>query len=943
MAKKDPRANSLIVLRGNSIQLEGRYDVLKDRPELVSDGSGSYIVMDNQEGVYVQMVAPPNGDSQILSSNLAPVPFTLGPHGATAPWGSPFLAWDPNTPVLFGEAADKDTPLRSSGAPVRISNDGKYANNALPYRRPIYFQKLLELKRSSQIAVDLTTFSGSGTVAMNEAWTNYNPNYLRPFQSDQLPTFQSGNLYIQGPVQPVWWSVANWKLNTPTNADYSRMGRSLIQGTVGPNAVTSSLVPSPYIYASGTTVPAAGTQPVRFATGGAIRDLSAVSTYNKHFRPDATMTRQDVLSGSVTASLGEYVEDSGRLIQSPLFRIVPVDNLSAVFDSVISADVTNATVVRQFFDKSSFHNFLLMSGTQRGIPETYRASLRFNSIAAGAQFDYGMRRMASTNERFGFQNQLEYNKYVRTYGDWVLSGEGMQQDLVPFPSIALHNYYSPVHMFTMGGGEYKNRREVSMCNVFRDTGSGNSGFAEVGRQFSSHIDVVPTFEETPWQTPGFFGFGWTKFPDTKQPNYSGSKRHNNGENAEIVDEPQQAPAAILTPEDYRFDPSLSAVIPPPSSSMKINYGLYHKGLTSASFLYPPTADVETNDAYFWPDSFADARLVMRDKPEDHDISPLIKFVRAGSVRNYISKSIESIFQIINPLGTGSPNRLGRPVSQWTGYKMNNLQRFYFIDTEYGRDFALRMSGTAIEDPGAAAGLSPKVSISRGTSSIGDFSTESGIGGHWYSKPQADSFPFHPSNFDASYGAIDSGDPWPWNVHGSNIPFQTFVRRNHLYSINNSTSSLAGLGGLEFASGGHPHRASFLTMSDVPRNDNLAIERNSVTTGHPILAGAAAAPAAGPSFWRLNVGRSFGMGFRGGRKENPIAPQTHYFTLGFPARGFEYFLTSAYYPNNISDQPVQSPMMMSTAGFDIPFSGSQDIAIDVWVQFMSASTNEVTQT
>jgi hypothetical protein len=962
--KKDPQNNSLIDLSANLHKIEGSYDVLRDRPQLYSDGSGSFVTLDNENIIYTNMVSPPNGDSLIADSDLYPANFSLGMKAATSPWGSPFLSFPFDPIITYEEASQKYDPLNEYGSSVRLTNDGRYQGNAYNYKLPMN-RYLLELRRSGQAITDLydpTNFPGAnvGTTVYTEYSINYsNPNYLKIFCNSIDGDEQSGTLNFTSPFQPLWWSSANWELTSGTDDgnrvyDEDRIGRALALSYF-PSQDVILLAPDMYLETSGSDDFVGNTQAEKFASLGAIRDLSETETFGKHFRPDSSLTRQNYGSTIVTTD-PTMIEDSGRLIHSPSFRLIEIGDGTNLFNEILSTREYTVTNIEQYFDKSSFHNFILMSGTQNGVPVATRVSFRFNSIVHGAKYDYAMRRLASSDERFGFVNRIESNRYI--------IGQGMERDNTPWPAYAVHNYYTPVHFYTMGGNSYKNRRNVSLCVPFEDF-SNDTGIYETARQFSGHIDITPTYLQTNWQLPGFFGLGYTKFPEPLSVNYSGSQTDSN------TFTPEQAryrQMGILTPE--RYDGS------DPLTSMKIQDGLFYYGLGSISIadvIDPDWTIVEgVNPSFFMGDSYADSRLIMRDKPEDVDVSmnmpmstedeSVIEFTNFNVIQNFADF-------ILNPYEYSATNdNINNTISQQESIKYYAFQRFYFVDTEFGKDFPIRLySDDGSPEERIGNDLPPLVSISLLSETLPDFNTKNGIGGHYYSQPQKDSFPFLQTQLDTSWNQVDSGDPYPWNIHGSEVNFQTFVKRSHLYSLNNSNDSLSNFNFNYIVSSREVISITTYTIYNIHLSTTIetninydltnaknSLQRNVLNSVSLLSGNITSNPVGNESTFFALSGSRNGLAYALGSSLYEMEYQDGMVTenysdwlygledkgLKFPSRGFEHFLTSSYTNNNISDEPVQGLIGLSTSGFDIPFEGNQDLSIDLWVQFEPVITDEI---
>jgi hypothetical protein len=953
--KRDPQLNSIIDITANVSIIEGRYDVLKDRPRLVSDGNGSFVTLDNENIIYLNMVATPNGDSNILDTDLYPANFSLGMKVATSPWGSPFLSYQLDAPILYEEATDKYDPLNEYGASVRLSGDGKYQGNALTYKLPLN-QKLLSLKRSgeqpSRLVDPLNNQANSGIVIQNSDTLAFqNPSYIRITNPDANGNLQSGTLNITTPVQPLYWPQANWDLSSGTDDgsnrvyDEDRIGRAKTIGYL-PSQDFITEVPDMHIEFSGSNSFVGNTQAEKFASLGAIRDLSETETFGKHFRPDSSLTRQDYGS-TIVATDPSMIEDSGRLIHSPSFRLIEIGDGTNLFNEILSTRNYNVTNIEQYFDKSSFHNFILCSGTQNGIPLATRVSFRFNSIVHGAKYDYAMRRLASSDERFGFVNRIESNRYI--------IGQGMERDNTPWPAYAVHNYYTPVHFYTMGGNSYKNRRNVSLCVPFEDDYE-DTGIYETARQFSGHIDITPTYLQTNWQLPGFFGLGYTKFPEPLSVNYSGSQTDSN---TFTTDQAKYRQMGILTPERYNGN-----VL----TSMKIHEGLFYYGLGSISIadvIDPDWTVIEgLNPSFFMGDNYADSRLIMRDKPEDVDISMNMPMSSENaSVRQFSNSNMVNSFilPILDPYEYSASNDNINTISQEDSIRYYALQRFYFIDTEFGKDFPLRIySDDGSPQTRVDNDLPPLVSISLLSESLPDFSTRNGIGGHYYSQPQKDSFPFLQTQLDTSWNQVDSGDPYPWNIHGSEVNFQTFVKRSHLYSLNNSNDSLSNFNfnyvTSQEGSFYNLHLAATMgtNLNYDLTNAKNSLQRNVLNSVSLLSGNITTDPSGNEGVYLLLSGSRNGLAYSLGSHLYEMSydigiTTVSYSTwlsgttgkgLKFPSRGFEHFITSSYTNNNITDEPVQGLIGLSTSGFDIPFEGNQDISVDLWVQFELVITDEI---
>jgi hypothetical protein len=249
-------------------------------------------------------------------------------------------------------------------------------------------------------------------------------------------------------------------------------------------------------------------------------------------------------------------------------------------------------------------------------------------------------------------------------------------------------------------------------------------------------------------------------------------------------------------------------------------------------------------------------------------------------------------------------------------------------------------------------LPPLVSVSIASSSLRDFNADNGIGGHYYSQPQKDSYPFAPSVLNSSYDQVDSGDPYPWNVHGSEVNYQTFVKRNHLYSLTNNNESLLGWGlitqTIEYPVGESTWtKIVGIIAQECNINYDLSIGKNTnkklILSAISVLDGDSLGDVTSP----MDLGLVYALG-------SDIFDNTTYNPdnntgilygldknkLRFPSKGFEYFMTESYTENNISSEAAQGFIGLSTSGFDIPFAGSKDISVDVWVQFEPISTAEI---
>lgn len=323
---RDPKVNFLVKIGAKNNKLEGTIDVLQDRPELRSDLSGSYVVLDNQDSIYTTLVAYPNGQNPRLTSGsgsgLLYGRFKRGLNPAANIFGSPFIV-PPKILQTFEEASGLDGILISGTVDqsAYLTEEGKYADNAIPFKNQD-FRKELDIKWSGR-KIDglapLTTSVG--------AYSVISPNWQKPLSPQASPQFQTGNLWIQQPIENLWQGdEVIWKLTSGSGFERGdRVGRNLITGIVGPT--TSTFEPIPVIDGINTTgsqvaVYGSDTSQERFLEGGAIRDNSSSRTYGSHFRPANNST---LGSGTTQSPLGlirinEYdvsdIEHSGRLILS---------------------------------------------------------------------------------------------------------------------------------------------------------------------------------------------------------------------------------------------------------------------------------------------------------------------------------------------------------------------------------------------------------------------------------------------------------------------------------------------------------------------------------------------------------------------------------------------------------------------------------------------------
>lgn len=319
---KDPRKNSLVNVVARKNKLEGTVDVLQDRPELISDGSGSFIVYDNNKAMYNVLTAHPRGDVNkegVVENSNEPLVFKIykkGLSAANGKFGSPFPPIEYNLLETFGEASNLENPGQS-GSLVFLDGKGRFADNAINYKKRFIIEEL-NFKWSGIDIESAIPFITASSVAYqltsNDYKKRWSPNAPRQFQS--------GNIWFRPPVQNLWDSEVIWKLTSGSNFETgNRVGRALVSGTVGSsNALTP--IENPYIYTTGSTVEDFGsdTSENRFLEGGAIRDNSTSVTLGHHFRPNNFLTRQKAASALIFDIRNE--ENSGRLTLGQQFRTI---------------------------------------------------------------------------------------------------------------------------------------------------------------------------------------------------------------------------------------------------------------------------------------------------------------------------------------------------------------------------------------------------------------------------------------------------------------------------------------------------------------------------------------------------------------------------------------------------------------------------------------------
>ncbi len=324
---RDPKVNSLVRVEAKKNKLEGTIDVLQDRPRLAPDLSGSYVVLENQEAIFATVAAYPNGKNPLTgtvssgtgSRGLNYQPFRRGMNPAVGVFGSPFQPIDFNLLQTFEEASNlEDRYISGTTRRAFLSEEGKYADNALPYKRR-EFTRELDIKWSGR-KIDglapLTTSVG--------AYSTVSPNWQRALSPSASPQFQSGNLWTQQPIENLWGGdEVIWKLTSGSGFERGdRVGRNLITGIVGPTGNTLGSIPViDGIRTTGSSVAGygTGTSQDRFLAGGAIRDNSSSRTIGSHFRPNSKST---IGSGTRFSSFGARspyyevgdIEHSGRLI-----------------------------------------------------------------------------------------------------------------------------------------------------------------------------------------------------------------------------------------------------------------------------------------------------------------------------------------------------------------------------------------------------------------------------------------------------------------------------------------------------------------------------------------------------------------------------------------------------------------------------------------------------
>lgn len=343
---RDPKVNSLVKIEAKNNKLEGTVDVLQDRPELRSDLSGSYVVLDNINGDFTIPVAFPNGQNPLLTSGsgtgILYKEFKKGLNPAAGIFGSPFI-----TPInilqTFEEASGLDGVFLS-GTTDRlafITEEGKYADNAIPYKQQD-FRKELDIKWSGR-KIDgfapLTTSIG--------AYSTISPNWQKPLSPDASVQHQTGNLWVQQPIENLWQGdEVIWKLTSGSGFERGdRVGRNLITGIVGPNTATLGSIPViDGIKTTGSSVityqrgVGASSSQERFLNGGAIRDNSSSRTYGSHFRPANNSTIGSGSSVNVVSNIfiREYdasdIEHSGRLILSSKRKLWDYQDIRGISD-----------------------------------------------------------------------------------------------------------------------------------------------------------------------------------------------------------------------------------------------------------------------------------------------------------------------------------------------------------------------------------------------------------------------------------------------------------------------------------------------------------------------------------------------------------------------------------------------------------------------------------